>query len=209
VPERAGLRVIGAGVGRTGTTSLKAALERLLGAPCYHMLEVFQHRDHVPHWHAAARGRMPEWRELLAGYAAAVDWPASAFWPELCEAFPDALVVLSLRDPQAWWESADETIFPTIREPAREPGWYAEWQAMVHAMLGSRFGAIDDAASAMAAFERHNARVRELAPPERLLEWRAADGWEPLCAALDLPVPDEPFPRVNTRDEWRAPSARS
>ena len=166
--------------------------------------------DHVPQWHAAARGEMPEWRQLLAGYAAAVDWPASAFWPELSQAFPDALIVLSLREPGAWWESADETIFPTIRQRPSEPGWFADWQAMVHAMLQNRFGgSIDDAASAMAAFERHNARVRELAPPGRLLEWRAADGWEPLCAALGLPVPDEPFPRANTREEWRARSAGS
>src|SRR5690348_10458482 len=108
--ENMSLRVIGAGCGRTGTMSLKLALERLLGAPCYHMVEVFAHPEHVPDWHAAALGNMPDWNALFAGYAAAVDWPASAFWPELSAAFPDALVVLSVRDAQSWWQSAHETI---------------------------------------------------------------------------------------------------
>src|SRR5262245_3217336 len=102
------LRVVGAGLGRTGTMSLKIALERLLGAPCYHMIEVFQHPEHVAFWHEAALGRMPDWDQLFAGYAAAVDWPSAAFWPELMEAYPDALVVLSVRDTQSWWQSAHE-----------------------------------------------------------------------------------------------------
>ncbi|HZT41651.1 MAG TPA: sulfotransferase [Chthonomonadaceae bacterium] len=195
------LRVVGAGLGRTGTHSLKLALERLLGAPCYHMIEVFQHPEHVPAWHAAAEGRMPDWQALLAGYAAAVDWPAAAFWPELSEAFPEALVVLSVRDPQAWWESAHQTIFQAI--PTRGPE--TEWRQMVDAMLANRFtSAIDDREACIAAFERNNARVRETIPPHRLLEWRASEGWGPLCKALGLPVPDEPFPLTNTKEEWAA-----
>lgn len=194
------LRVVGAGLGRTGTLSLKLALERLLGEPCYHMVEVFGHREHIPFWHEAAQGRMPEWRDLLSGYAAAVDWPAAAFWPELSAAFPDALVLLSVREPAEWWESASQTIFPTSRAAPAD-----EWRAMVEEMMASRFtSALDDADQAIAAFERHNARVRETVPARRLLEWRPGDGWKPLCAALGVAVPDEPFPRVNTREEWRA-----
>lgn len=192
------LRVVGAGVGRTGTLSLKVALERLLGAPCYHMAEVFAHPEHVPLWHAAARGEMPDWHALFAGYAAAVDWPACAFWPELAAAFPDALVLLSVRDAQSWWESASETILPGAQQQAGSP-----WHAMVEAMMEARFtGATHDRNAAIAAFERHNARVRAEVPRERLLEWRAPEGWGPLCAALGVAVPDEPFPRVNTREQF-------
>ena len=194
------LRVVGAGLGRTGTNSLKVALERLLGAPCYHMMEVFTHPEHIPYWHAAARGQMPDWHRLFAGFGAAVDWPAAAFWPELSTAFPDALVLLSVREPQAWWQSASETIFPAIREQTG-----TAWHAMVDALFAARFtNALDDRAAAIATFERHNARVRASVPAHRLVEWCAADGWEPLSTALGLPVPNEPFPHTNTRADWQA-----
>lgn len=194
------MRVVGAGLGRTGTMSLKLAMERLLGAPCYHMVEVFAHPEHVPYWHSAVRGEMPEWKQLLDGYAAAVDWPASAFWPELSEAYPDALVVHSVRNPEAWWQSAHETIFSSIGSVPN-----LEWRAMVQDLFTARFsGDITDREACLSAFERHNARVRTTVPPERLLEWHASQGWEPLCTALGVPIPDEPFPRVNTREEWIA-----
>ena len=191
------LRVVGAGLGRTGTLSLKVALEQLLGGPCYHMAEVFAHPEHVARWHAAARGEMPDWHGLFAGYRAAVDWPAASFWPELARAFPDALVLLSLRDPESWWQSAHDTIFSATR------GASDEWRAMMEELVAARFtGALDDRAACIAAFERHNAAVRQGVPRSRLLEWRAADGWAPICSALGVPVPSEPFPRVNTRDEF-------
>jgi hypothetical protein len=197
-----GLRVVGAGLGRTGTLSLKLALERLLGAPCYHMAEVFAHPEHVAAWHAAARGRMPDWRELFAGYAAAVDWPVASFWPELADAFPDAPVLLSLRDPEAWWRSAHRTIFPASQSAQ------GEWRAMIDELFAARFTrAIDDREACIAAFERHNAQVRTAVPRGRLLEWRAEDGWAPLCAALGVAVPEEPFPRVNTSEEFLASHA--
>jgi len=203
------LRVIGAGVGRTGTASLKAALEQLLGAPCYHMREVFGHPEHVAHWHAAARGEMPDWDALLEGYAAAVDWPPSAFWSELAAANPDAVIVLSLRSAESWWESANETIFRAIESVGNAPGGGLDgWSDMVRAMLANRFTSeIADREASIAAFERHNADVRARAPADRLVEWRAQDGWAPLCDALGLPVPDEPFPRTNTREQWRAQDA--
>lgn len=193
------LRVVGAGLGRTGTMSLKLALERLLGGPCYHMAEVFAHPEHVPRWHDAARGRMPDWDALFAGYRAAVDWPAASFWPELSAAFPDALVVLSVRDADSWWRSAAGTIFPATRHAPDA------WRAMVDAVFAARFtSAIEDGKACVAAFERHNAAVRAGVPRERLLEWRAADGWAPLCAALGVAVPDEPFPCANTTEEFQA-----
>src|SRR5690349_3896285 len=198
-----GLRVVGAGLGRTGTYSLKLALERLLGAPCYHKAEAFEHPEHVPDWDGAARGRMPDWNNLFTGYAAAVDWPASAFWRELSEAYPKALVVLSVRDPEDWWRSTQETIFAHL-DKVPSP----EWRAMVEAMMASRFTtALNDHDACVAGFERHNAEVRASVAPERLLVWRATDGWGPLCDALGLPSPDEPFPRANTREEWAARNA--
>lgn len=194
------LRVIGAGVGRTGTMSLKLALERLLGAPCYHMVEVFEHPAHFPHWTAAARGEPVDWQALLAGYAAAVDWPASALWPELAAAFPGAMILLSTRDPEAWWKSASETIFRPGRE-ARMP----QMREMMDTLMAARFTASTDVReAALAAYERHNAHVRATAPKERLVEWHPGDGWAPLCTALKLPVPDEPFPHANTTDEFNA-----
>lgn len=193
------LRVIGAGLGRTGTASLKVALARLLGGPCYHMIDVFEHPEHVPCWHAAARGDMPDWDALFEGYTAAVDWPASAFWPELAAAYPDALILLSTRSAESWWESASATIFAV---QGRVPDARS---AMIADVFATRFTSqYTDRDAAIAAFHAHNADVRARAPRERLLEWTAKDGWEPLCEALGLPVPSEPFPRVNTREEFIA-----
>ncbi len=194
------LRIVGAGLGRTGTVSLKLALEKILGAPCYHMMEVFTHPEHVPLWHAAALGTMPDWKQLFRGYVATVDWPAASFWREIHAAFPDAIVLLSVRDPQSWWQSAHETIFQAV--PAAED---AKWRAMVNAMFSERFTRqLDDRDACIAAFERHNEQVRKAVPADRLVEWCAADGWAPLCKALGAPIPTEPFPRANTREEFLA-----
>lgn len=197
------MRVVGSGVGRTGTHSLKVALERLLGAPCYHMAEVFSHPEHVAVWHAAGRGEAVDWDALFDGYAAAVDWPASAFWAELAEQYPDAVILHSERaDAQAWWRSADATIFVPLRTP---PAPDDAWRAMVDDVFARRFVAsADDPAAAMAAYDAHNADVRERADRDRLVVWRPGDGWEPICAALGVPVPDEPFPVTNTTAEFRA-----
>ncbi len=193
------LRVVGAGLGRTGTFSLKLALEQLLGAPCYHMVEVFKRPQDVPVWRGAAEGEPTDWGSLFADYAAAVDWPPSAFWKELSDAYPDALVVLSVRDAEAWWESASSTIFPTSK--SGDPD--SDWRKMIDALMGNRFVSdLTDKEACIAAFKRHNALVRETIPAHRLLEWRASEGWEPLCNALGLPVPDMPFPYTNTKEEF-------
>jgi hypothetical protein len=195
--------VIGAGVGRTGTTSLKLALEQLLGARCYHMWEVFQQPAHVALWRDAVDGRPVEWDALLGDFAATVDWPAAAFWPELMERYPDAAVLLSERDStDAWFESIDSTINELFRRPPNPD--LAEWTAMAHAMLRTRFvDAPFERAAAVRAYEEHNARVRATVPPERLVVWRPGDGWAPLCRAMGVAEPDTPFPHVNTRDDYR------
>ena len=193
------MRVVGAGLGRTGTHSLMLALEQLLGAPCYHMFVAAQHADHTQVWHDASLGKMPDWVEFFHDYGAAVDWPACAFWPEIRAACPDALVLLSVRDADAWWQSASTTIFTTFE------GRNSERQDMLDALFENRFTSrIDDREAAIAAFEAHNARVRESVPASQLLEWQAGEGWEPICRALDLAVPSEPFPHTNTTEEFLA-----
>jgi hypothetical protein len=198
------LRVVGAGLPRTATRSLKNALELVLGGRCYHMAEVFQNLEDVPTWRRATRGDDVDWRSFPPDSVATVDWPASVFWRELAHAHPEAVIVLSTRESAAkWWESADETIFPVLREPVQPE--HEEWKQMVLGLLVREIGVDwDDAARAQEFYERHNEQVRREAPADRLLEWRATDGWEPLCQALGIPLPDEPFPRVNTREEWAA-----
>jgi hypothetical protein len=195
------VRVVGAGLPRTGTKSLKDALEVLLGGPCYHMQEVFEHLDHAPAWRRALAGDPTGWSASLEGYVAAVDWPASMFWRDLAAANPDAVVLLSMRaDARTWWGSVDATILRVTRGGATETD--PEWTAMVLTLF-ERFGLRDgDPEGAMAAYERHNADVRASVPAERLVEWSPGDGWAPICSALGLPVPDDPFPHVNTREEW-------
>jgi hypothetical protein len=202
------LRIVGAGLGRTGTHSLKVALEQLLGAPCYHMVEVLQHPEAVPSWQDAVDGKPVDWTVMMHGYAAAVDWPVVAFWRELADAFPDALVLLSTRSSaQAWWKSADETIFAVTRRGVG--GEHPELHAQIHMIEGlfDRFtpawNADDGGEAARRAYDEHNAHVRATVPAERLIDWVPGDGWEPICRALGLPVPDEPFPHVNTTDEFR------
>ena len=198
------LRVVGAGLPRTGTTSLKEALTTLLGGPCYHMFELFGHPEHLPAWQAATDGEPADWDAVFAGYRAAVDWPTSAFWPELSAHHPDALVLLSTRaSPDVWWRSASSTVFPAMRSspgPDESP-----WTRMVLGMVERRFTAeFDDEDAAVAAYERHNAAVREGVPSEQLLEWKPGDGWQPICERLGVAVPDEPFPHSNTGDEFRS-----
>jgi hypothetical protein len=194
------LRVVGAGLGRTGTHSLKIALEQLLDGRCYHMVEVFG-TDSPPKWAAAMNGEVAAVAEVLEPFVATVDWPACSIWEELAAANPDAIILLSVRDDAAaWWKSASRTIFEAL-EREFDPAF----TAMTNVML-EKFGVTPprvDEAEAIAAYEAHNAYVRAHADPKRLVEWRGADGWEPICAALGLPVPTEPFPHVNTTDEFR------
>jgi hypothetical protein len=202
--SRTSLRVVGAGLGRTGTNSLKLALEELLGGRCYHMYEAQQRDQDTPVWSAAVRGESVDWNLFLDGYVAAVDWPACAFWRELTAANPDALVLLSTREsPERWWRSYSETILGRVQEPG-EPD-VERRRTMIRALLGERFtpgwGEHD---AAIAAYERHNEQVRRDVPAERLIDWRTGDGWEPICAALGVAVPDRPFPHVNTGAEFRA-----
>lgn len=204
------LRVIGAGLPRTGTATLKAALERLLGAPCYHMLELFEHPEHLPFWRDAATGAV-DWRTFFDGYAAAVDWPASQYWRELMDVYPDAPVLLSVRDSaQTWWRSAEATVFGNARR-AREAALAGELPPRMQPFMRTMAMAMErfsprwyEPDGAMEAYERHNAEVRANVPSHRLVEWRPGDGWAPLARMLGVPVPEEPFPHENSTAGFHA-----
>jgi Sulfotransferase domain len=196
------LKVVGAGVGRTGTLSLKLALERLLGGRCHHMVEIIGDPTQVSGWTDAIDGRDVDWPELLGGYEAQVDWPGASFWREISAANPDALVLLSTRDPEAWYRSASNTIFQPIPSPPGLEEWFG---TAMSKLFEERFCADRENPTAMMdAFERHNAQVRAGVPDERLLEWTVSDGWEPICARLSVPVPVEAFPATNSTSETRA-----
>ena len=210
-----GLKVIGAGFGRTGTLSMKVAIEELGFGPCYHMTEVFRHLDHFPQWEAATRGEPVDWRKLLEGYQATVDWPACTFYKELMEIYPDAKVLLTVRDPEKWYESVKSTIYQTSRmgrnNPAFSPVFFIMkllfpfirhvtqltndlvWQGTFH-------GRFEDKEYAIAVFEQHNEEVKQQVPPEKLLAFNVKEGWQPLCDFLGVEVPaDKPFPHLNDR----------
>ena len=199
------IKVVGAGVGRTGTHSLKVALEQLLGGPCYHMFEVMQHPDHIAEWQLAADGGTPDWDKLFDGYTAIVDWPAASFWREIADNYPEAKVLLSSRPTDDWWQSANNTIWEVVRTPEPPVPMLQAQLRMVKTILANRFTPDwSDERAARSAYERHNSKVRAAVPADRLIDWHIGDGWEPICEGLGLPVPAEPFPHLNTTDEFRA-----
>jgi hypothetical protein len=198
------LRVVGAGLGRTGTASLKEALERLLGGPCYHMIEVFGRPEHVPLWTAAFEGDLPDWDAMFDGFAAGVDWPIGGIWQPISEAFPDALILLSVRDEDKWWQSASDTIFQVMGNMDDEARANDPWAQMATVMMNSFSPGWQDEATAKAAYLAHNDNVRASVPADRLLEWSPGDGWEPICERLGVAVPDEPFPHANTTEDFQA-----
>ena len=195
------LAVVGAGVGRTGTHSLKLALEHLTGAPCHHMVEMLAHPDQAPAWIDAIEGRPVDWAAMLESYGSIVDWPGGSFWPELCAVNPNALVLLSVRDADSWYRSASNTIFLSFD---RVPPEAAPWMTAVRQLLHDRFSdQFEDPTAMMDAYERHNAAVRANIPSARLLEWTLGDGWEPICDRLGFSVPSEPFPVTNSTSDFR------
>lgn len=193
------LKVIGAGFGRTGTASLKLALEMLLKDPCYHMSEVIGKPGQVDLWLDAAAGKA-DWDAIFAGYAATVDFPASNYWQELAKHYPDAKIVLSLRDPERWFASTQETIFSTrLQELQAGSKWGRMCKATIDDHLG---GDLNNRAALIAAFNAHNDAVKAAVDPDRLLVFEAKEGWAPLCRLLDVPVPKEDYPHINSKEEF-------
>jgi hypothetical protein len=201
------IEVIGAGFGRTGTMSLKLALETLGFEKCYHMNEVGKNPSHVDVWQLATRGEPVDWLSLYQGYRASVDWPACNFWEIQLRQFPEARVVLSEREPERWYDSIMNTIYPgslKARE-SEDPGIQA-WAEMIFELIwdGTFHGRVEDREHAIDVYLAHNQYVKKQAPAERLLVFEATQGWEPLCRFLGCPVPDKPYPRVNTTEEFQA-----
>ena len=200
------LKVIGAGLGRTGTLSLKLALETLGFGPCYHMVEVFSNPQAPGWWAATADGAGPGWETIFAGYGSTVDWPSASYYRQLAEAYPDAKVILTERDPEAWFQSTQETIFNQGHGPPRS----SDIEAMINNVIGRMFdGKLNDRDRLIAGFRAHNAEVRRVIPAERLLVYFAADGWGPLCDFLEVPLPAEAMPNVNSTQEFKARFARA
>jgi hypothetical protein len=202
------ISVIGAGFGRTGTLSLKAALERLGFGACHHMMEVFMNPAQASTWTAAARGEPVNWDALLKGYQAAVDWPSCHFWRDLALHYPKAKVLLTARDPEKWFSSFSDTILKVLTSPPPE-GDLDEAMVAVGQMAGyvvgdRTFSGNYDKAHILKVYNDHNETVRRTIPPERLLEYDVSQGWEPLCKFFGVPVPDVEFPRTNSREEFHA-----
>lgn len=199
------LKVIGAGLGRTGTLSLKQALETLGFGPCYHMMEVFKNPAAAGWWDAVADGARPGWDAIFDGYESTVDWPSSTFYRELVAANPEAKVILTERDPDEWFKSTQATIFN--RDFTAEPS--NMFESMVRKVIGRMFDMrMHDRDWVIGKFLEHNAEVRRVIPADRLLVYFAADGWEPLCDFLEVPPPAEAIPNVNSTQEFKARVAR-
>ncbi len=214
--------VIGAGFGRTGTLSLKVALEELGFGPCYHMTEVFENPDHLPVWETAAGGEPVEWEEIFSNYRATVDWPGAAFYERLMERYPEAKVILTVRDPERWYESVYNTIYST-EKMASSPLFslaalfvprlrtLRRAASMVADLAWNRTfdGRFEDHEHAIEVFNRLNEDVRERVPDERLLVYRVSEGWGPLCEFLGVEAPeDEPFPHLNDTESFQKPIRR-
>jgi hypothetical protein len=212
------VKVIGAGFGRTGTMSLKVALETLGFDPCYHMTEVFAHPEHAGFWISAWRGEPADWDGVLGGYEAAVDWPACSFYEELMERDPGAKVILSVRDPERWYESVRNTIYKLSVVVPRHPIYRIGYKLVSFFVFrgpgivdlageiiwrGTFDGRFEDKTYAIEVFERHSAEVQRRVPEDRLLVYDVKAGWEPLCEFLGVEVPDEPFPRTNDTAQMR------
>ena len=200
------LRIVGAAFGRTGTNSLKLALERLGFGPCHHMYEVRDRPEQLPYWQAAARGELPDWDDVFADYRACVDWPSARYWREIAAHYPDAKVLLTLRDAESWFASVHATIYPVIESwPAREPGHFRDTMEMAAEIIVAQTfgGRLDDRDHALAVYRAHGEAVRRTIAPERLLAYDVSEGWAPLCAFLEVPVPDTAFPRTNTSAQFR------
>jgi len=199
------MQIIGAGFGRAGTMSLKTALEELGFGPCYHMLEVYKHPEHIKTWQAVADGEAVDWQNLLKEYPAGVDYPLSLYYKELMQVFPGAKVILSIRDPQRWYDSTYETIYPL----SARPQWFSRFIPvlrdvikMVDASLwnGLFVGRFEEREFAIQVFNEHIEEVKKYIPANKLLVYSVKEGWEPLCQFLGVPVPDTEFPHVNDRN---------
>jgi hypothetical protein len=181
--------------------SLKVALEELGIGPCYHMIEVFEHREHVSLWEAAIRGEPLDWEKIFGSYQAAVDWPTAAFYNDLMKVYPHAKVLLTIRDPEKWYESTKNTLYPTGDAPEPSPIMRMATKLVWEQTFDRNF---EDRRYAIEVFKRHNEEVKKHVPPERLLVYEVKEGWKPLCEFLGVEIPEEkPFPHLNDTEAFK------
>ncbi|MFK7743677.1 MAG: sulfotransferase family protein [Roseobacter sp.] len=202
------LRIIGPGFGRTGTKSMKMAIEQLGFGPCHHMYEVFDNPPQVAFWKDHAEGRPVDWRAAFAGYNSQIDWPGAHVWRELSETFPDAKVLLTMRPEDSWWRSYSRTIGKVMRvfDQLEMPPHIREMILTMEKMVekGTFGGSSSDETRARAAYRQRRIDVEAAIPADRLLVFDVAQGWQPLCRFLDVPVPTTPFPHENKQDDFWA-----
>lgn len=198
------LDVVGVGFGRTGTLSLKLALERLGFGPCHHMSVLVEDPGQVARWARIARDGTGDWDAVYGGYRATTDWPGARYWRQITAHFPQAKVILTVRDPQRWYESALNSIYHVAAAPMPADPAIVGIRRFVRDLVwnGEFAGRFADRAHAIGVFTEHNEAVRREIPAERLLEFEVDQGWAPLCGFLEVPVPDEPFPRSNDQKEF-------
>lgn len=199
------LEIVDVGFGRTGTLSLKLALEQLGFGPCHHMEEVLHNPSTAAIWTAAAEGAPLDCEAVFKGYRSSTDWPTTRFWREVVDYYPDAKIILTTRDPERWYQSISATIHKVLegRDKIPSPD-KREVMAMAHRIITDQTfdHRLGDAAHATEVFRQHNAAVIEAVPADRLLVFDVAEGWEPLCDHLNCPVPETSFPRVNSTQEF-------
>jgi len=194
------LKIIGAGMGRTGTASLKVAIETLGIGHCYHMSEVLKNPGYTKDWINAAEGNA-DWDKIFKGYSATVDNPGCNYWKELADNYPEAKVILTVRDADKWFDSTNETIhsleFASFikNSPFGEMVQKTIWDRMKNRM--------QDRKHMVDFFENRTSEIIDYIAPERLLVYQVSEGWKPLCTFLDVPVPNTDFPRINSRDETK------
>jgi len=199
------LEVIGAGFGRTGTHSLGLALERLGFGPCYNIHEVDKNPGHQEIWNHAMDGMPVNWHSLFGAYKSTVEWPGVAFFEEILQQFPDASVVLTLRDAESWYESVQNTVFDSLElsahnpDPDKRQSHNLTRRLILDHTFGGRYW---EKEYAIEVYRNHMQRVREVVPGVRLLQFDVRDGWKPLCDFLKKSIPAEPFPRVNERSNF-------
>lgn len=198
---RNGLIIVGAGIWRTGTVSLKSALEELTGTRAHHMSKLMNRPDQAARWLNVVKGAPLHPQDLLRDYAITLDWPTLAFWEELHKANSDTLVLLSHRSAEDWWQSISQTVL--LSAPTRET-IHGPWDELTVELFERYFvGRHPTKEQAIAAYNEHNKHVRDIVPFNKLIEWTPSDGWLPLCRALHVAVPDKPFPYLNTTVQYR------
>ena len=200
------LKVVGSGLGRTGTKSMQTALNMLGFGPCHHMVEVFAHPESMPLWIDASEGR-PDWDLIFKDYQSMVDYPGAAFWRQIADHYPDAKVLHTVRDPDKWFELDPGHHLRSAGQPGGRAARACR-SASSSSFMGPMREHLDDRAFMTDYFRKHTEAVKAAIAPERLLIYEVGEGWDRLCKFLGVPVPDAPYPSENSTRRLPGPGRR-